>query len=110
MAARMTIGIKAGAILSLASGLLFSPVHLSPADAQQGRCTDHKSLTSHLEKKYGEKARSIGMVSEQGVMQVYVSEKGTWTILLTNPHGQACLIAAGKGWEDLKVIYEDPEA
>jgi len=73
------------------------------AHAAPSRCGSHASIVDTLKKKYGETAHSIGLVSDQGVMQVFVSEaNGTWTILMTNPQGQACLLAAGKGWEQLK--------
>lgn len=69
----------------------------------QQRCTDHDRFVAHLKERYGETRRGMGLVSEQAVMQVYVSEeKRSWTILLTYPSGQACLIAAGRGWEDLE--------
>ena len=101
----LTVGLLSVVTFGLSSSFI-----ASEAEAQPARCTNHTNLTSHLEKKYGEKPRGIGLVSEQGVMQVYVSKKGTWTILVTNPQGQACLLAAGKGWEDLKISFEDPEA
>lgn len=109
MAMRMTKFLKATLAFAFVS-TVSSTALVDTSEARQGRCTNHNSFTTHLKERYGETPRGIGLVSEQGVMQVYVSEKGTWTILVTNPRGQACLIAAGRGWEDLKAENIDPEA
>jgi hypothetical protein len=42
----------------------------------------------------------MGLHQSDAVMEIYASEEtGTWTILVTRPDGQACLIAAGRMWE-----------
>lgn len=93
---------KIGAILPLAVLMLTLAPHAA-VEASPSRCGAHTSIVDVLEKKYGETAHGIGLVSDKGVMQVYVSqEKGTWTILMTDAKGQSCLIAAGNGWEDVK--------
>lgn len=101
--------LKTCAILPLA----LTTLTISSANAQgvPSRCGLHAAIVDTLSKKYGETPRGIGLVSNQGVMQVFVSqEKGTWTIVVTNPHGKACLLAAGKGWEDLKQKVKDDNA
>jgi hypothetical protein len=41
-------------------------------------------------------------------MEIYASdETGTWTILVTLPSGQACLIAAGESFENLNETLKD---
>ncbi len=97
-------------ISSLILGLFISPL-VSPVLAATPRCGAHNDIVKALEKKYGETVRGVGFVADKGLMQVLVSpEKGTWTIIMTNPKGQSCLIAAGKGWEELKQKAKENEA
>ena len=44
----------------------------------------------------------MGLASNGSIVELTKSDKGTWTILLTNPRGVTCLIAAGEYWEILK--------
>ena len=41
------------------------------------------------------------MAGNGGVIELYTSEKGSWTLLLTQPTGVSCLIAAGDNWETM---------
>jgi len=101
----MRICGTAGA-LALAVGALFAP---TKADAAV--CMQHKTLVSYLSDKFSEMPRALGLVASRGVMEVYVSQKGTWTIVLTTAQGIACIVAAGDTWEDIKVaLNEDPES
>lgn len=63
-------------------------------------CTSHEKMTDALGGKFGEKRKAIGLVSNSGLMEVYVSEKGTWTVILTNPAKVACIVAAGHSWDE----------
>lgn len=66
-------------------------------------CSDRKKLAAYLSKKYNEVPQALGLVSNTGLMEVYVSPKGTWSILMTSTDGIACLIAAGDHWEGAKL-------
>lgn len=69
------------------------------ADAQ-ALCGKRDDIVSQLEKKYGETRRSVGVQEGRGVVEVYASSStGSWTILITNPRGMSCLMAAGEAFE-----------
>lgn len=71
-----------------------------PAPAQSRTCAERSQVVERLAERFGETLQSMGMHSNDGVMEVYASEAtGTWTILVTSPDGTACLIAAGQMWE-----------
>lgn len=73
----------------------------TPTLAQQN-CGARDQILGRLESKYGESRQSIGLVPDNGVVEVYASkETGTWTILLTQPNGMTCLIASGQAFEDV---------
>ena len=44
----------------------------------------------------------MGLSTDGGLIEIYSSEKGTWTILVTRPSGITCLVAAGDNWEAVK--------
>ena len=74
-----------------------------PAYAQQAVCGARDEIVSRLENGYQETASGAGPIVGGGaVIELYTSDAGTWTLVLTQPNGVSCLIAVGKNWETLK--------
>lgn len=73
------------------------------ADAQDARnCAPRDEIIDRLTSGYGETRQSIGLGTNNAVIEVFAShETGTWTITVTLPNGQACLIASGEAFETL---------
>jgi hypothetical protein len=83
----------------------------SSALAAEVRCAEHKRLVGMLSKKYKENPVAVGTVNDDRFMQVFVSRRGTWTVLVTKTNGESCILAAGQNWEKLPTIVEaDPAA
>jgi len=95
------------AVPVLSSLLAASFFLLSTQQASAAICSERKKFTSFLSEKYNEVPKAVGLVSNTGMMEVYVSEKGTWSILMTSPNGITCLIAAGNNWQGLKMAKMD---
>ena len=99
--------------LTAATGALTATfIATDPAAAQVSRnCADRESIVTRLAERFGETRQSIGLGSNNQVMEVYASlETGTWTITVTHPNGMTCLVAAGQAFETLaedKVIPEE---
>ena len=71
----------------------------------QVMCAERNEIVKGLENKFSESPSSLGLVDNGNIVEVFVSdEKQTFTIILTRPNGQSCLITAGTHWE--KVIKE----
>ena len=87
------IALIAAVALGAAFLLLIGAVHA------QTVCDSHSAVIAKLESEYRETRAGVGLASNGTVAQLYVSENGSWTMLLTNARGVACLIAAGQGWE-----------
>lgn len=69
------------------------------AEAQM-RCGKRDVVIGHLQKKYGETQRSVGLQEGRGMVEIYANDdSGSWTILLTTPNGVSCLMAAGEAYE-----------
>tara|TARA_B100000315_G_C14532197_1_gene566748 strand:+ start:1171 stop:1473 length:303 start_codon:yes stop_codon:yes gene_type:complete len=81
---------------------LYLALSAHSAVAQQAAlCGDRAEAVASLEKKYSEKPVSIGLASNGAVLEVFASEAGTFTIVMTYPNGISCLIVAGENWENM---------
>ena len=89
--------------------LLLATTTINAAGSRPMPCAAHDDMVTFLEKRYKELPRALGLVSTSGLMEIYVSKNGTWSILMTTTKGKSCIIAAGKYWEDaIKQIAGDP--
>ncbi len=68
--------------------------------AQQAQCGARDAVLEQLAARYGETRRGMGMAANNSVMELYASaDSGSWTITVTMPDGQTCLVASGQGFE-----------
>lgn len=83
-------------IPALFSATLFG----SPIQAQSRNCADHAMIVERLASGYGETRQSIGIGSDNTVVEVFASlETGTWTIVVTRAGGPSCLVASGEAFQ-----------
>ena len=73
----------------------------APAASAQPVCGTHSAVSDNLKKSYAEVPVSMGVTIGGGVIEVYASPKVAWTLVITQPNGVSCLIAAGQDWEEL---------
>jgi len=74
----------------------------APATAQSRNCADHPRVVERLASGYGESRQSIGIGSDNTVVEVFASlDTGTWTITVTQPGGLTCLVASGAAFQAL---------
>lgn len=71
------------------------------ASAVQIQCAAHSQMMGLLKQKYQERPLAMGTVNSDRYMQLFVSARGTWTILMTKTDGEACIVAAGENWEKI---------
>ncbi len=72
------------------------------AHAQSRQCAAHDAVVERLAARYGESRQSIGLGSDNSVVEVYASaETGSWTIVVTRPGGPTCLVAAGQSFQQV---------
>lgn len=76
----------------------------SGSAAAQGRvlCGQRDNVVASLENKFSESRISVGLANNGAVIEVYASKKGSFTIIVSQPNGLSCLIAAGQNWETLQ--------
>ena len=81
--------------------LIIGLVLLAPAALAQPVCGLHQSISDSLKKSYTEAPVSMGLTVSGGIIEVFASKEGTWTMVITQPNGTSCLIAVGQNWENL---------
>lgn len=92
--------------------VLIAAVGLAAAAPQASAavCGTHAGMTKFLADRYEESTRGLGLVSDRGVVELFISQKGTWSILITGVEGRTCILAAGHTWKELEVALEGPAA
>ncbi|RWK97259.1 MAG: hypothetical protein EOR45_23765 [Mesorhizobium sp.] len=79
------------------------------AASAQYHCVEHGDLVAHLSEQFQERQFAFGLIGQMAIMEVYVADTGTWTIIVTDVAGRSCIVAAGEHWENV-VIPADQDA
>lgn len=79
------------------------------AFAQAPTCGPRTVVAQSLAEQYREKPQSIGVVDDKTVVEVFVSDAGTWTIIATDTNGNSCVLSAGEGWDNIAVVARLPD-
>ncbi len=91
--------------LIAASALFLSA---SSANAEQF-CAPRDRAVIQLEKQFGELVSGRGLaVNGKRMIELFVSEKGSWTVLISDPNGRSCVMASGENWQGTTVLVGDP--
>ena len=93
-------------IIGLVSALTL--LAASPATAQ-AVCGPHGDVVKKLEGDFKEARAGLGLAGNGGLVELFVSEKGGWSVLVTRPNGVTCLVAAGENWEIVKPNFVAPD-
>lgn len=68
--------------------------------AAASECAAYDDMIGILESRFAETVRATGLAATGTVMQIIASEAGTWTIIVVDPTGQACIAAHGTGYAE----------
>jgi hypothetical protein len=96
----------------LIAALAAAPAHAeTEAPPMRLPCFSHAEVARQLKGTYQEAPVSLGLQANGNLLQVFNSAKsGSWTIVSTSPDGMACILAAGRNWENLKQASLDDAA
>lgn len=84
----------------------------APALAEQA-CSEHKTVLGQFASTYKEAPVAGGLTRDGHLLQVLSSgDIGTWTIVLSKPDGETCVVMAGEAWHRIKrkPSPQDPDA
>lgn len=93
-------------VLPIVAGI---QTHASRAAAQTV-CGKRTDVISALARQHGEKPKAIGLSEGGTLVELLVSPKGGWTLLMTYPSHKTCLVATGAYWESIPTIATGPAA
>ena len=84
------------------------PAFSSPASGNPHTpCMSPQAMEAALA-EHKESVVAIGVTGAGGLVQVYTSAEGTWTLVITTGRGMACAVAAGEGWQTRRPEPEGP--
>ena len=95
--------VRRATLIALAAGYFIVTGPLV-AQAQFAMCGERAQIVEQLKVKYKETPHAIGVISDNGVAELFLSEKGTWTMLMTLTNGKSCIIAAGHSWDAVPTL------
>ena len=100
---------------SFANGLIgllaLATVSLSAASADaQMKCDLRDNALTQLESKFDEHVVGRGLTrGGQSMVELLVSETGSWSVIVTDTRGRTCLMDTGQDWSDIKMLVGDPD-
>lgn len=96
---RKAISVSAFAAVSLVSIAALT----SSAQAQQALlCGLRDDMGKMLDQRFGEQPQAAGIVGDR-IVELLVSQTGSWTILITAADGRSCVVTGGEDWTDQPV-------
>lgn len=77
---------------------------MAPAQAQQQTmlCGLRDDMGKMLDQRFGEQPQAGGIVGDR-IVELLVSQTGSWTILITSADGRSCVVTGGDDWTDQPV-------
>jgi len=94
------------AVTALSAMFLTAPTTASA----QTLCGERANFLKHLGQNHKEAPTAMGLTSTGKIIEVLTSEDGSWTIIITDPDGNSCLVAAGEAWEAMERVALKPAA
>lgn len=90
---------------SSAPGIEVVPDSSVPAQsAQITNCGPRDEIVAQLGAVFQEAPSGMGMIDRTAVVEVFVSESGTFTILASGTDGTSCILASGEGWDGATLV------
>ncbi len=97
---RKAILASAFTTVSLAALAGFAPA--AQAQQQAMLCGLRDDMGKMLDQRFGEQPQAGGIVGDR-IVELLVSQTGSWTILITSADGRACVVTGGDDWTDQPV-------
>ena len=92
------------------AALILCMLTSSSALAGDNGCSERSVVLGFLAEAYQEAPISRGIANNGGVIEILSAPDGsTWTILITMPSGETCMIAAGSDWGQLPSAVQSAE-
>lgn len=105
----LTTGLVLAASSPIASATSPETATPAPQAAQanmldMAMCGEREAVLSELAQQFKEKPMAVGQVDGNAVVEILVSQSGSWTILATGTDGMSCIVSAGEGFESTTLV------
>ena len=74
---------------------------LLPLTAIAQTCGPREIVITTLQENYNEVRVGVAMTSDNNLVEVFASETGSWTLLVTTPNGVSCISLHGYNYESV---------
>lgn len=106
----MTKLYRKTAMMVAASAFIGVAAMPQSANALSFPCADRDSLIESLLKRYDETQVAVGLSKRNTeAFEVFASDSGSWTLVMTTTTGKTCVMAAGHSWTKIEQQSKDPE-
>ena len=92
------LAAAAASLSVMASSAFSDPVTNQPI------CGEREAIVKSLAEQFKERPQAVGVVDKNAVMEIFVSETGSWTIIATGTDGNSCLVSSGEGWQSNTMV------
>ena len=89
---------------ALADPVLERTQRTSEAEAGHHTCMSHDGADRQLRAHFDEKVLGRGISSDGTLIEIFMSPKGTFTVIKTTPAGMSCVVDFGDGWQTLNQL------
>jgi hypothetical protein len=92
------------AAMALALLFLLEPAAFAAQPQVMAPCANRAEIVAKLKERFGEQRRNVAVTTNGQLFEVFVSDNGSWTALVSSPDGKACVILVGEGWSEEKQV------
>ena len=92
---------------------LFASIAICGAAAQAdaaAQCAPRADIIKALGDKFHESEAGRGLINPNVVLEIFVSDQGSWTVLASDTKGQSCVLSVGEGWDSPTITAAMPGA
>ena len=75
-----------------------------------GQCAARADIIKALGDKFHESEAGRGLINPNVVLEIFVSDQGSWTVLASDTKGQSCILSVGEGWDSPTITAAMPGA
>jgi len=76
------------------------------AAAQPAPCAPRAAMVEWLAENFAEQPVAFGLIGNHQLLEIHVSETGSWTAVITNVTGTSCMVSAGHSWTPVEQPVE----
>ncbi|TPI32249.1 hypothetical protein FJW07_25300 [Mesorhizobium sp. B3-1-9] len=74
------------------------------------QCAPRADIIKALGDKFHESEAGRGLINPNVVLEIFVSDQGSWTVLASDTKGQSCILSVGEGWDSPTIAAAMPGA